>query len=210
MHRCTARPSPSDREKRANHCRETAWYGQAQSSGSQHPHLSRTQRGDAGISGYGRGTHAESKFGRIGFVFNISASVLGHAEAGRPAPRALADNLSTSEALGRAGEPHPLDIPWLTFTASSLASAAALCLGGGLRFAGRRRWGRLDCETPRRLRAERKPFLLFACTLALLVSGSMIVPWGAVGPTTAVGVCKPPHAPERGMGRPPSDNPLRQ
>eukprot|EP00962_Isochrysis_galbana_P026450 scaffold8215_cov116-Isochrysis_galbana.AAC.2 len=32
--------------------------------------------------------------------------------------------------------------------------------------------------------------------------GSMIVPWGAVGPTTAVGVYKPPHAPERGMGRP--------
>eukprot|EP00962_Isochrysis_galbana_P020976 scaffold6172_cov117-Isochrysis_galbana.AAC.3 len=31
--------------------------------------------------------------------------------------------------------------------------------------------------------------------------GSMIVPWGAVGPTTAVGVYKPPHAPERGMGR---------
>eukprot|EP00962_Isochrysis_galbana_P000536 scaffold155_cov106-Isochrysis_galbana.AAC.2 len=31
----------------------------------------------------------------------------------------------------------------------------------------------------------------------------MIVPWGAVGPTMAVGVYKPPHAPERGMGRPP-------
>jgi len=31
------------------------------------------------------------------------------------------------------------------------------------------------------------------------------VPWGAVGPATAVGVCKPPHAPERGMGRPPRD-----
>eukprot|EP00962_Isochrysis_galbana_P022772 scaffold6813_cov123-Isochrysis_galbana.AAC.8 len=27
----------------------------------------------------------------------------------------------------------------------------------------------------------------------------MIVPWGAVGPTTAVGVCKPPHAPEKGV-----------
>eukprot|EP00962_Isochrysis_galbana_P035439 scaffold12153_cov135-Isochrysis_galbana.AAC.1 len=40
--------------------------------------------------------------------------------------------------------------------------------------------------------------------------GSMIVPWGAVGPTTAVGVCKPPHAPERGMVRPPRDTPLRQ
>eukprot|EP00962_Isochrysis_galbana_P034028 scaffold11462_cov140-Isochrysis_galbana.AAC.7 len=40
--------------------------------------------------------------------------------------------------------------------------------------------------------------------------GSMIVPWGAFGPRTAVGVCKPPHAPERGMGRPPRDTPLRQ
>eukprot|EP00962_Isochrysis_galbana_P036700 scaffold12717_cov99-Isochrysis_galbana.AAC.1 len=40
--------------------------------------------------------------------------------------------------------------------------------------------------------------------------GSMIVPRGAVGPTTAVGVYKPPHAPERGMGRPPRDMPLRQ
>eukprot|EP00962_Isochrysis_galbana_P012670 scaffold3594_cov133-Isochrysis_galbana.AAC.3 len=40
--------------------------------------------------------------------------------------------------------------------------------------------------------------------------GSMIVPWGAVGPTTAVGVYKPPHAPERGMGRPPHVIPLRQ
>eukprot|EP00962_Isochrysis_galbana_P000308 scaffold87_cov167-Isochrysis_galbana.AAC.2 len=38
--------------------------------------------------------------------------------------------------------------------------------------------------------------------------GSMIVPWGAVGPTMAVGVYKPPHAPERGMGRPPHDNPV--
>eukprot|EP00962_Isochrysis_galbana_P048576 scaffold20319_cov101-Isochrysis_galbana.AAC.3 len=27
----------------------------------------------------------------------------------------------------------------------------------------------------------------------------MIVPWGAVGPTTAVGVYKPPHAPERAV-----------
>eukprot|EP00962_Isochrysis_galbana_P043886 scaffold16869_cov84-Isochrysis_galbana.AAC.1 len=33
--------------------------------------------------------------------------------------------------------------------------------------------------------------------------------WGAVGPTMAVGVCKAPHAPERGMGRPPRDTPLR-
>eukprot|EP00962_Isochrysis_galbana_P057004 scaffold29180_cov140-Isochrysis_galbana.AAC.2 len=38
----------------------------------------------------------------------------------------------------------------------------------------------------------------------------MIVPWGAVGPTAAVGVYKPPHAPERGMGRPPRDIPLRR
>eukprot|EP00962_Isochrysis_galbana_P030628 scaffold9935_cov122-Isochrysis_galbana.AAC.3 len=30
--------------------------------------------------------------------------------------------------------------------------------------------------------------------------GSMIVPWGAVGPTTAVGVYKPPHAPETERG----------
>eukprot|EP00962_Isochrysis_galbana_P019006 scaffold5520_cov102-Isochrysis_galbana.AAC.5 len=40
--------------------------------------------------------------------------------------------------------------------------------------------------------------------------GSMIVPWGAVGPTTAVGVYKPPHAPERGVRRPPRDMPLCQ